>query len=180
LQAAFPGLFVSFKKHCAPYPPAGSKVVIFHGEPRPHNCGSNWVKEVWKTGGLGSVDIEMVCNTINGKLEDNCKSSVKRGLEQIVELPAHNGSVCIVGGGPSVKSIERDQAAAGGRTARLGAQRLGKMLNDFGIRPDGLWIVDARAENAEFAGADSCRRFIASQCAPRDLRQRGTGYLDLA
>jgi hypothetical protein len=174
LQRAFPGLFVSLKNDCRPYPPAGAKVVIFHGEPRPHNCPSSWVKEVWKTGGLGSVDIEMICNTVTDTLRDNCKSAIKRGLEAIVELPSHTGTVCIVGGGPSLQDrlheIKARQDAGQHIWALNGSA---KALNDSGIKPDGLWIVDARADNAEFAGADSARKFIASQCAPETFDAAG-------
>jgi len=174
LQAAFPGLFVSYKEDCKPYPPSGAKVVIFHGEPRPHGCGG-WVREVWKRGGLGSVDLEMICNTESDTLKVNCKSSMARGLEQVVQLPAHNGSVCIVGGGPSVKRhlghIKLRREAGQQIWALNGAAT---MLYEHGITPDALWIVDARPDNAKFViDCEAHAYFVASQCAPETFDEAG-------
>lgn len=174
LQDIFPGMFASLKVDCKPYPPAGAKVIVFHGEPRPHNCASPWVKEVWKLGGLGSVDIEMICNTESNKLQENCRASIALGLEQIIQLPAHGGSVCIVGGGPSLKHhIEhiRMRQQSGQQIWALNGSA--KLLNEHGIIPDGLWIVDARPENADFAKAPAGRKFISSQCAPETFDAAG-------
>jgi hypothetical protein len=174
LQTLFPGLFVSFKEHCKPYPPAGAKVVVFHGEPRPHGCGG-WVKEVWKRGGLGSVDLEMICNTENDKLKSNCKASMALGLRQVTQKSAHSYSVCIVGGGPSLKrhiDIIKLRQKAGQRIWALNGSA--KLLNDHGIEPDALWIVDARPENANFIiNSDSYNYYISSQCAPETFDEAG-------
>lgn len=57
------GLCVSYRYHCKPSPPArggvaqgagvvgpppGASVVCFHGQPKPHECSEDWVKEAWR------------------------------------------------------------------------------------------------------------------------------------
>lgn len=48
LQDLFPGDFASYKVHCKEAPPANTRVVCFHGNPRPHHYPSPWVRNVWK------------------------------------------------------------------------------------------------------------------------------------
>lgn len=52
LQQAFPGAFVSLKKHCVGMPPIGAQVVCFHGSPRPHEIQQvpqyRWAQQYWQ------------------------------------------------------------------------------------------------------------------------------------
>lgn len=46
----FPAEYVrSYKYDCrqAGLPPAGAAVIVFHGEPNPHQCGEPWVRREW-------------------------------------------------------------------------------------------------------------------------------------
>lgn len=47
LQLIYPYTFISYKVHCVPTPLPEASVVCFHGEPKPHNCGAEWVGQVW-------------------------------------------------------------------------------------------------------------------------------------
>ena len=47
LQHVFPGMFASFKADCANGPPYDARVICFHGQPKPHNCGAAWIAEAW-------------------------------------------------------------------------------------------------------------------------------------
>lgn len=48
VQNYLPGVY-SYKRHCRNYggPPEGSRIVYFHGHPRPHEVDDQWVKENW-------------------------------------------------------------------------------------------------------------------------------------
>jgi hypothetical protein len=50
LQDLFPGTFVSYKAHCSGGDPDHARVVCFHGQPKPHNCGAQWVADHWCIG----------------------------------------------------------------------------------------------------------------------------------
>lgn len=46
---SFPrGWVVSYKKHGRRSLPAGAKVVVFHGSPKPHEVGESYVRENWR------------------------------------------------------------------------------------------------------------------------------------
>lgn len=47
-QDLFPGQMVSFKANVVPQRmiPAGTRIILFHGEPRPHEAG-DWIKQFW-------------------------------------------------------------------------------------------------------------------------------------
>lgn len=49
LQDKFPKAFVSYKADCRDGIPDGSKVVCFHGNPRPHHFPSPWVRNIWRS-----------------------------------------------------------------------------------------------------------------------------------
>lgn len=48
-QELFPGQVASYKGDCrnVGHPPPGARVVRFHGLPRPHQVGEDWVKRCW-------------------------------------------------------------------------------------------------------------------------------------
>jgi hypothetical protein len=43
------GWCVSYRSHAVPGVPRGTKVVVFHGTPKPHEFPSYWVKDYWAT-----------------------------------------------------------------------------------------------------------------------------------
>ncbi len=48
LQHHFKGLY-QYKYHkCSVAPPKDARVIYFAREPKPHNCGSDWVRDAWK------------------------------------------------------------------------------------------------------------------------------------
>jgi hypothetical protein len=71
-----PRQFVSFKRDCGKYPPKGAKVVVFHGLPRPHECETDWVWDIWAINGGQGFDLEQVCNTETDKIFSNVRRAV--------------------------------------------------------------------------------------------------------
>jgi ubiquinone/menaquinone biosynthesis C-methylase UbiE len=47
LQDSVKGVY-SFKRNCKPAPPADTRIVCFHGKPKPHEAKASWIREVWK------------------------------------------------------------------------------------------------------------------------------------
>lgn len=168
LQDVLPGYFCSFKADCKPYPPNGTHVVCFHGQPKPHNCATEWVAEVWREGGSGMTELKAVCNTANEALVKNIRSACARDIPWLNIKPAHDRQAVIVAGGPSLLTtlpeiVWRKRLGQ----AVIAVNGAARWLNENGIIPDMHVIIDARPENAEFLSqSQSTEQFLASQCDP--------------
>jgi len=166
LQGLFPESFVSYKVHCQKYPPKGSRVVVFHGEPRPHDVHYGWVPDVWKIGGVGSLEILVRCNTEMDALMANVTHALGLGLPELKQTEANEKSVCIVGGGPSLKhNLEELKLRSRAGQVIWALNGAAHYLTENGIEVDGQWIVDARDVNARFCGGE-WTHYLASQCHP--------------
>lgn len=171
LQALYPGLFCSYKEHCHPFPPEGTSVVVFHGDPKPHDCGTPWVDAMWSEGDTGHFQLAMIANVGLAQIREQSKKSAARNLARLTSKPKHDGKVVIVGGGPSLRDalslVEiRRHAAQGAEIWGLNGSY--DWLMGQGITPDAFVILDARADNARFALGISpkSRSYVASQCHP--------------
>lgn len=166
LQDLLPGYFCSFKADCHPYPPKGVKVVCFHGQPKPDNCATPWVSQVWKIGGSGMAELDAVCNVEASRVEANIRENCKRPIPWLDLSKIHEGQAVIVGGGPSLQRTlpEIQWRKSIGQTI-IAVNGSAKFLNAHGIKPDMHVVIDARPENAAFLRAPSDQQFIASQCA---------------
>lgn len=167
LQDQFPGEFCSFKADCHPYPPNGTRIVCFHGQPKPENCGREWVSQVWKVGGSGMAELEVVANTSNELVKSNVLSACKRDVPWLEILPENASQAVIVSGGPSIKNtlIEIRARYDSGQTI-FAVNGSANWLNDHGMVPDYHVVIDARPENIKFLEALSCGQLLASQCDP--------------
>lgn len=173
LQDIFPGEFVSFKKDCGKYPPKGARVIVFHGEPRPHDVQDGWVPDVWKIGGVGSLELIVQCNTEMESLRSNVKHALSLGLPELEQRPLTEKAVCIVGGGPSLKHyIPELKARAAAGQVIWALNNAARYLLDNGVPLDGQWMVDARPLNAAFV-VPEVTKYLASQCAPETFAAAG-------
>lgn len=164
LQDQFPGDFVSFKADCGKYPPKGAKVIVFHGNPRPHEVLDGWVPDVWKVGGIGSLEVLVRCNTEMDILKRNVDHALTLNLPELVEQPAHDRPVCIVGGGPSTKRYIQELIARGNAKQEIWAlNNAARFLIENGVKVTGQWFIDARPFNARFVTSEGTK-YIASQC----------------
>lgn len=172
LQGLYPSKIFSFKLECldSSAPPRDSMIVYFHGEPRPHNCTAEWVKQVWKIGGGTADDLLMICNVKSDAIKQNIRLACKRDVPWIAQLPPHTEHAVIIGGAPSLKTkIEeiRERHRAGQKL--FATNNTYKFLLEHGIEADYQVILDARAENASFI-ADPLYAaeniYLASQCHP--------------
>lgn len=164
LQDLFPGDFVSYKADCGKYPPKGAKVIVFHGNPRPHEVLDGWVPDVWKVGGIGSLEVLVRCNTEMDTLKRNVAHALSLGLPELVEQPANDKSVCIVGGGPSLKNSIGELTARGNAGQDIWAlNNSAQYLVDQGVKVSGQWFIDARPFNARFV-TPGMMHYVASQC----------------
>ncbi|MFO1183593.1 MAG: FkbM family methyltransferase [Bauldia sp.] len=167
-QDLFPGRFVSYKQSRGAVPETAS-VVVFHGEPRPHQVLTGWVREVWKVGGLSRADLDVVCNTGNARLLANIEAAAARDLPWFDFAPDRAEAAVIVGGGPSL---------AESRDALVALRALGcplwalngahSWLVEAGLAPDVTVLLDARPETAAFVTppAPGTTYLVASQCDP--------------
>ena len=168
LQDLFPGQFVSFKADCHPYAPQSARIVCFHGQPKPDNCATDWVAQVWKVGGLTQASLEAVANTAREEVSRNVLAACARPLPWLEFAQPHTGQAVIIGGGPSLASTLPEIIFRKGLGQTLIAcNGAAAWLNKHGITPDVQIIIDARPDNARFIkDAKAGRYWLASQCDP--------------
>lgn len=168
LQDLFPGDFCSYKVDCKPYPPVGTKVVCFHGDPRPHECDQDWVKLMWKIGGGNSLELEGIGNTHRTKIKANIEYSSSLPLKWFEPLPKHEGHAVLVAGGPSTKDylFEVRRRYAEGQTIFAMNGSYDFLVKNF-IYPHYHIIVDAQALNVKFITEPACPKYLlCSQVDP--------------
>lgn len=166
LQVKFPDKFVSYKVSCKPFPPKGTSVVCFHGQPKPDNCGQSWVEGVWKIGGNTASELESIANTDLETVRKNVESACLRSLPWLEIKPVHDRHAVIVGGGPSLKKTigEVKWRSSIGDTI-ISTNGSAEFLYRHNIYSDIQVVIDARKHNARFMNPLwSKERFIASQC----------------
>lgn len=161
------GWCVSYKTGATIWPPTDAKVVIFNGQPKPHEC-RGWVEEVWRIGGLTSLPVMTGVNVTYDRIWNNIRSSVQRDLPWFSGHDPRKGTVVLCCGGPSLKAslpAIRDHKRRG--AVVVSVNNALSYLLEHGVTPSSHVMLDARAENAEFVrGGPDIRYFIASQCHP--------------
>ncbi len=167
-QDEFPGRFVSYKEHCIPYPPDGSCVVVFHGDPKPHDCGRKWVDDIWSENDMAGFSLALERNTLLSQIRDQSKASADRGLPRLTSKRASEWEIAIVGGGPSlneqIPALIRHSHRGGIVWALNGAYRF---LRGCGVAVDAVVLLDARKSNVEFVdGIEGETAYLASQVHP--------------
>lgn len=160
---------VSYRKYAKDWPPDGSKVVVFHGHPKPSEVTGTWVEKVWRIGGFTSLPKMTGANVSNEVIYANIEANVRRSVPWFVgDLPNRNTMV-LVCGGPSLNDCIPDIKHHRRHGAKIvTVNNTLKVMLEHGIKPDAHVILDARPENVEFIkGIDAkVRYFIASQCDP--------------
>lgn len=165
-QDLYPNAFVSYKINAFSTIPKGAKVVVFHGEPRPHEV-KGWVPKVWKIGGGTTLELEIVCNTEDKELIKNIRHALTLPYPWIQPVNAHDGHAVLVGGAPSLKNHLNEI-----RERQKHGQVIFALNNAFnylveqGIIPDCQVMLDARKENAKFSPKIPTLCYYASQCHP--------------
>jgi uncharacterized Rossmann fold enzyme len=168
LQDLYPESFVSYKLHAFYHIPKAAKVVVFHGEPRPHEA-KGWVEKVWKTGGGTVLELNYVCNTEFAQIEANINNALSLDKPWITMQEPHDGHAVIVGGGPSLKGdIEEIRQRQDHGQTIFSTNATYQFLVDNGITPDAHVMVDAREDNKAFV-PEAAICYYASICHPEVL-----------
>jgi len=169
-QELFPNKFVSYK--LSPGVPTVASVIKFHGVPKPHEITTGWVPEVWKVGGMTRAELDNVCNTEIGLLNDNIRANIELPLTWFEPRFGDYGNAAIVGGGPSLNAtldkLRWRKQAGHPIFATNGAH---DYLIERGIVPEYHVLIDARPENVRFVRKrhPSVHYLVASQCHPSIL-----------
>lgn len=168
-QDIYPMQVCSYKVSAQNMFPKGTKIVCFHGLPRPHDVSLGWVPEVWKIGGGTAVELETQGNTQGSVLVENIHNALRMAYPVLDKHEAHEGHAVIVGGGPSLKeSIEEIRLRKTEGQTIFATNATYKFLLENGIRPDYHVMLDARPENVEFIVEDA-KGIFCSHCAPNVL-----------
>lgn len=168
LQDIFPDSFVSYKLQAMHSIPKKARMVVFHGNPRPHEATSEWVHKVWKIGGGTTLELEMVCNTEESHLISNIKHALTLPFPWLQMFNPHDGHAVIVGGGPSLKDAipEIKERQKHGQVI-FSTNNTYNYLVQNGVIPNAHVMVDAREENKEFVPLKSDSiHYYCSQCNP--------------
>jgi len=171
LQDLYPDYFVSYKLSAIKEPPKNSKMVIFHGQPRPDEIIDGWVPKVWKIGGGTVLELHHECNTKQAELAKNIKNALTLPFPWLQPTEAHDGHAVIVGGGPSLKrGIDEIRERQKHGQVIFSTNNTYKYLRKNGIIADCHVMLDAREENKEFV-CDGPICYYASQCHPSVLEK---------
>jgi uncharacterized Rossmann fold enzyme len=159
----------SYRWQAKDWPTADAKVVLFHGDPKPHTITEGWVPQIWKIGGLHQLPAADGVNVTDEVIRANVLSAIARDLPWFTGHPAHKDTAVICCGGPSLReSLEniRFRKRHGGRI--ISVNNTLSFLLENGIKPDSHVMLDARPENAAFVREppQGVRYLIASQCDP--------------
>lgn len=168
LQDIFPDQFVSYKLGAKHSIPKNCRMVIFHGNPRPHEILTGWMPKVWKIGGGTTLELQMICNTEEMHLIANIQSALKLPYPWLQMIDVHEGHAVIVGGGPSLKDgiAEIKERQRHGQVI-FSTNNTYNYLVKNGVIPDAHVMIDAREANKEFiplSGEPAC--YYASQIHP--------------
>jgi hypothetical protein len=169
LQDVYRGQISSFKVDSSVFPAKTTSVVCFHGEPKPHNCETEWVQAVWEKGMRLTQAMLSVPNAHYSTMQDNIAAACKRDIPWLQRLPAHEIAAVLVGGGPSVgahlQDIQEWQAAGQLIVTFNGSH---DYLRRKGIISDYQVIMDARPDNLRFVKGATPRKslLLSSQCHP--------------
>ena len=111
--------------------------------------------------------LPLVCNVPDNVIYGNVRRAVERGYPIIQARPPHDSIALLIGGGPSVvDDIDdiRSRKAEGAHIFALNGA--GLWLQERGIVPDAVVILDARPHNARFiCGLEkSVTMLLATQC----------------
>lgn len=169
LQDLFPDYFVSYKLSAIKEPPARSKVVVFHGQPRPDEIIDGWVPKVWRIGGGTILELQHECNTKQEELTDNIKHALTLSFPWLHPMEAHDGHAIIIGGGPSLKrNLDEIRERQKHGQVIFSTNNTYKYLVKNGIIPDCHVMLDARIGNLEFVPTEDHNSvcYYASQCHP--------------
>ena len=177
LQDIFPKMFRSYKVDCQINIPKGTRIVCFHGLPRPHEIKHGWMPHVWKVGGGSIIELEIVPNTSEDDFEKNIRYALTLPYEVLRDqyMTPREDSLCIVGGGPSLKrDLDKIKTMAANGSTIWALNNTFRYLCSNGIEPDAHILLDARIENIDFVPEKTDAFLIYSaQCHPRVLSKAG-------
>lgn len=163
-QDLYPDQFASFK--ATPNLKGDEKIIIFHGNPRPHEI-QGWVSDIWKIGGNKIIELGVVGNTSEEDLIRNIDYSTSLQREWLKHCPQNEGHAVIIGGGPSLKrEIEEIRLRQQNGQKIFTLNNSWKLLAENGIKADFHIMLDAREENLEFIPPFHVKQFYSSQCHP--------------
>lgn len=169
-QHLFPDYVVSFKEHAEQWMPDKSKIICFHGFPKPDECKDGWVPLVWRKGGLTNMKMTGQANVTTDYMLENVRYSVKLDYPWFTQQPAHNGTAVIVGGSPSLNdNIEniRNRKKRGQTIFALN-NALNKLMS-CNIEPDYSVMMDARPQNAEFMKEGHDVKYLINAVCHKDV-----------
>lgn len=159
---------LSYKSHATSWPPSGSKIVCFHGKPKPHEA-VGWPENVWKINGFTSLPEMTGVNVTHDALYANVAENVKRDLPWFTGYRPNNRTCVLVCGGPSMAdSLDAIKAHKRRGTPIVTVNNALRFLIGHGVMPTSHAMLDARPENVSFVQnvVPGVRYFIASQSHP--------------
>ena len=153
LQDVLPEQIYSYKVHCKHGLPKSANVVCFHGKPRPWDVDEEWVRLIWDEGKTLSTELKLVYNLERETVRDNIKkhsADINAHTWFTMQNEVDRGACAIVGGGPSLKNdVQLLQNLHSAGVQIFATNNSGTFLEQHGITPSALIVLDARASNAD-------------------------------
>src|SRR5262249_53436647 len=151
------------------WPTAHSKVVCFHGVPKPHEVTEGWVPMLWKAGGLTSIPKSDGINVGDDAAMANFRAALARDIPWFSAWSGKDARDClIVGSAPRGRECLAHIRRRSKKSILISMNGSLRWLLSKGLTPDSHILLDARAENVEFARdiPKTTEVYVASQCHP--------------
>lgn len=112
--------------------------------------------------------LTILCNTGDGGVFSNVRLNLARGYRKIAERKAGERPIAICASGPSLSgALESIRAMQKRGVFVLAMNGSARYLNENGIKPDAMAMVDPRPDNVQFVSeAWAAEAWLASQCHP--------------
>ena len=168
LQNLFPGAFASYKADCNPFPPEGTRVVCFHGDPKQDDCNAQWVRDIWKIGGAKSILSRASYKTVDEQRLDHIRHAMTLSHPWLDRAPAHEGHAVLIGGGPSLNQYAEEIRLHRQQGHILFAiNNASAWLKEHSIGFDAHVMLHGREEHTTFVPAnETIGHYYASTCHP--------------
>ena len=175
VQNLFPQMFASYKVDCHPLPPENTRVLCFHGEPKQDNCNAQWVRDIWKIGGIKNIHSNGVYQTTEQERLNHIRHAITLPYPWLENTPAHERHAVLIGGGPSLnESVEAIRHHKQQGHTLFSINNSSTWLKERNINFDAHVMLHARAEHIAFIPTDeNILHYYASTCHPASFVKAG-------
>jgi len=151
-QDLYPSKIQSFKQNNNEnFPDIKANVICFHGQPKPHNCGKDWVDDIWNCKKANASVIKESLNVEKETLLNNVKENSTKYPVWVNIKPEHRKTAVIIGGAPSInQNVQKIKEYKENGADIFCVNNSLNWCIERNIKPEGYIMMDAKPINEKF------------------------------